>query len=109
MQYQIFVQSQNQNGYVAAVIGMPDCTAEGRTEDEAVNKTKAALEERLAQGKIITVEVASPQQTEHPLLKHFGRFKDDSTFDDFLAEIDKYRRELDAEEAARESAENETP
>ena len=36
MKYPIFVQSQSENGYVASVIGLPDCVAEGKTEEEAV-------------------------------------------------------------------------
>lgn len=98
MQYQILVEHPNQNGFVASVLGVPDCVVTGRTEEEAVTEAKAVLGARLAQGKVVTVEV--PVALENPLLKHAGRFKDDPTFDDFLAEIEKYRRELDADDAA---------
>ncbi len=42
-----------------------------------------------------------PAKENNPLLKHFGRFKDDPTFDDYLADIEAYRRQVDEEEAAR--------
>jgi predicted RNase H-like HicB family nuclease len=98
MQYQVFVQSQGGNGFVAAVLGVPDCIAAGDTEDEAVARAKDALAARLAQGRVVTIEVAVPEEAEHPLLKHAGRFKDDPTFDDFLAEVERGRRESDVTE-----------
>jgi len=99
MQYQLFVQDQPGNGYVAAVLGIPDCVAQGRTKEEAIAKAKAALAERLAQGEIVTIDIESAhaERTGNPWLDNFGRFKDDPTFDDFLAEIEVYRRELDAD------------
>jgi hypothetical protein len=97
MQYQVLVQNQNNNGYVAEVIGVLGCSAEGQSEEEAVAKVTDALRARLAQGKMVIVEVGSTQTGENPLLKHAGRFKDDPTFDAVMAEIEKYRRELDAE------------
>ncbi|MEP7339523.1 MAG: type II toxin-antitoxin system HicB family antitoxin [Acidobacteriota bacterium] len=100
MQYQVFVQNQSNNGFIASVIGMPDCLAEGRTEEEAIEKAKAFLSSRLAQGKIVTIDVG-PQAEENPALKYAGIFKDDPTFDQFLADIEAYRRQLDEEEAAK--------
>ena len=46
MRYQIFVQSHNNNGYRASVLGIPNCAAEGATEAEAVAKAKEALSQR---------------------------------------------------------------
>ena len=110
MQYQVLVQNQTQNGFVASVIGIPGCDSEGRTKEEAVAAVKAALAEKLTQSELITIDMDLPSvsATEHPLLKHFGRFKDDPTFDDNLEEIAKYRRELDAEEEARRGNSEET-
>ena len=82
---------------------MPECKAEATTKEEAIEKAKRVLHARLAQSEIVTVEIEAPaaKPSEPPLMKHFGRFKDDDTFDDFLAHIDAYRRQLDEEEAAR--------
>lgn len=36
MSNQVFVQNQPHNDYQAMVIGLPDCAAEGKIEEEAV-------------------------------------------------------------------------
>ena len=97
MQYQVLVQNESGNHYVAAVVGIPDCVAEAPTKAQAIAKARAALAERLAQGEIVTIEVDAPPPSINPLLKHAGRFKDDPTFDAVRTEIEKYRRELAAE------------
>ena len=97
MQYQLLIVNRDQSGFIASVIGVPDCVAEGSTEEEAIRRAKAALNERLAKGKVVTIELETKLNGENPLLKHAGRFRDDPTFDDFLAEVEKYRRELDVE------------
>ena len=103
MQYQVLVQCHPDKGYVASVLGIPDCVAEGRTKEEAIANAKAALAERLTQSEVVTVEVEVPgiERSGNPWLNNFGRFKDDPTFDDFLAEMEAYRREVDADEASK--------
>ena len=93
MQYQVFIEPHPDKAYIAFVIGVPDCVAEGRTIEEAIANAKAALTERLAQGEIVTIEMTSTDSTgsENPWLDNFGRFKDDPTFDDFSAEIEADR------------------
>ncbi len=104
MTYQIFVQSRPETGYLASVLGVPDCVAEGDTEEEAVDKAKEALNQWLSRGKIVAVEIDTGEatQVENPWLKICGKYKDDPTWDDFQTAIEEYRRELDAEEAALE-------
>lgn len=102
MSYQIFVQNQLHNGYQAMVIGLPDCVAEGETEEEAVAGAKEALNHWLARGKLVTVNLEN-DQTDNPWLKLCGKYKDDPTWDDFQANIAAYRRQLNEEEAAREA------
>jgi hypothetical protein len=98
MQYQVLVEHKGANRFTASVIGLADCVVEGRTEAEAIAKVQEALRARLSQGKVIKVDAGSAAPVEHPLLKHAGRFRNDPTFDDFVEEIEKYRRELDAED-----------
>lgn len=97
MQYQVFVKNIAANDFLASVIGLPDCAAVGKTAEDAVNQVKAALKQQLAQGQLVTIEIEDQHTLENPLLKYAGRFKDDPYFDDVLAEIQKYRRELDAQ------------
>jgi hypothetical protein len=102
MRYQVFVQSHPDKGYIATVLGICDCIAEGGTKEEAVAKVRATLTARLTQGEVVTIDVDVPvsDRARNPWLENFGRFKDDPTFDDFLAEIEAYRREVDADEAS---------
>ena len=46
--------------------------------------------------EIVSIDVAVPQP-ENPWLKMAGRFKDDPHFDEMLADIETYRRDLDVE------------
>jgi len=109
MQYQVLVENGNQRGFIASIIGMPDCRAEGRTEEEAIAGVKTALANRLSQSKVVTIEIETGRPAENPLPKHAGRFKDDPTFGDFLAEIAKYRREVGAEDLKRLDGQKITP
>ena len=94
----VFVQQTEDDGYKATPFVFPDFVAVGKTRDEALTNLKVALNARLSQGEIMTVEVGEP---EHPWLKGAGMFKHDPTYDDFLAEIDAYRHEVDEAEARR--------
>lgn len=99
MQFQVFVKKIAENSYFASVIGLPDCVAEGRTEEEAINRVKALLQERLRRGRIVTIEVddSGKVMTGNPWIDSFGIFKDDPTFDDLMEKIQEYRREANAE------------
>jgi hypothetical protein len=104
MTFQIFVQNQPDRGYVASVIGIPNCIAKGETKDEAIDKAKEVLNRLLSQGDIVSVKIDNVPniQTDNPWLKIAGKYKDDPTWEEFQAYIQEYRRELDAEEATRE-------
>lgn len=98
MQYQILVEHPNQNGYVASVIGLPDCVVEGATEAEAINRAKLRLKTRLAKGKIVTIDVDVPAEglTGNPWIDSAGIFKDDPTFDEYLEILEQIRRDGNA-------------
>lgn len=86
MQYQVFVRSQSESHFVASVVGMPNLTVEGRTEEEAMPaatpagnaNAKAALKSQLTTGKLVTIEM-NPEdwlneavcQIEKPFLFNF--------------------------------------
>lgn len=97
MQYQVFVQNQSEQRFIASIVGIPNLTVEGKTEEEAIEKVKAALETQLAIGKFITIDISPnlPTPETDPWLKNLGLFADDPTFDDFLAEVAAYRQSVD--------------
>lgn len=100
MQYQVFVQSRTDGLFSATVVEVPDCTAEGTTQEEALTKATATLRTRLAKGQLFIVEVeATPaKEAANPWLEIHGSLRDDPTFDDFMAEIAHSRQQLEAEE-----------
>jgi|SRR5882672_5551982 len=99
MQYQVLVQNLPDGLFSAFVIGVPDVVAEGATLEEALNNAKTLLKERLATSKLFTIEVeAPPGVAANPWLETHGVLRDDATFDDWVEEIAKYRREVDGEE-----------
>ncbi len=107
-QYQVLVRNESGDLFTAAVLGMADCVAEGRTREEAIANAKRALAERLARGEIVTIELedvdvetgAARKATNDVWREQAGRFRDDPTFDDFLAEMQRERRELNSDDSA---------
>jgi predicted RNase H-like HicB family nuclease len=100
MTVNIFLQNDSQKGDIATVLEFPACVAEGKTKKEAPENAKVAMLEKLANGELVSVQIESHDalKMENPWIKNFGRFKSDPSFDDFLAEMEAYRRELDTEE-----------
>ncbi|MBR8833532.1 MAG: type II toxin-antitoxin system HicB family antitoxin [Stigonema ocellatum SAG 48.90 = DSM 106950] len=100
MQYQVFVLSQSGSNFVASVIGMPNLTVEGRTEEEAIANAKAALESQLATGKFVTIEVYPNNQPNGTVseMRYAGIFANDPTFDDFMEKLAVIRFEANAAE-----------
>ena len=101
MQYQVLVQNLPDGLFSAFVIGVPDVVAEGATVEEALNNAKTLLKERLATSRLITIEVEETLEgvVANPWLETHGVLRDDTTFDDWVEEIAKYRREVDDEES----------
>ena len=99
MQYQIFVQSQSQQSFLASVVGMSNLTTEGRTEEEAISRAKSALEAQLAKGKFVSVEVDTKNEPylSLPSMKYAGIFANDSSFDDFMEKLKLIRQEANLE------------
>jgi predicted RNase H-like HicB family nuclease len=103
MQYQVFVQNPADHTFMASIIGLPNATANGVTEQEAVNKLKSVLQALFENGKTVAIDIdlpgeKSPEKSD-PWIDNTGIFQDDPTFDEFLSEINAYRNEADKNEA----------
>jgi predicted RNase H-like HicB family nuclease len=103
MQYQVFVQNPADLTFLASVVELPNLTANGITEKEAITKLKGILDAQFKNGKMVTIDVDLPTeefiQTSDPWIDNIGIFQDDPTFDDFLSEVNAYRNEVDRTEA----------
>ena len=95
MPYDVFLKRVSESRYQATAMAFPDCAVVGSSREEALAKVRCAIRAYLAEGEIVRVEIDEPQ---HPLLRFAGMFADDPTFDDFLSEIETYRREVDEEQ-----------
>jgi predicted RNase H-like HicB family nuclease len=94
MQYQVFVQNQSQENFVASVVGMPNLSIEGKTEEEAIFKIKSALEAQLATGKFINIEINTKTPSQSlPEMKYAGIFANDPSFDDLIERLAAIRQE----------------
>jgi predicted secreted protein len=96
LNYSVLVEEKT-GGYQATVWGLPDCQVFAKTREDAINHLRELVNTRLQNVEIITQEIELPK-TEHPWMKFAGMFKDDPQFDDMLADIEAYRRELDAKQ-----------
>ena len=100
MQYQVLVENVADEMFSATVLGVPDCVAEGSTEEEALNNATRLLKARLAKGDLFKIEVdeLSSPVSANPWLEINGSLRDDPTFDDFMTEISSHRQENDTGE-----------
>ena len=99
MQYQVFVKNPTESRFMASVVGLPNVTADGVTEKEAIDKLKVILDDQFRHGKLVTIDINVPSESieekSDPWLANMGIFQDDPTFDDFLVEVNNYRNEVD--------------
>ena len=93
--YSVLVEAK-EGGYQATVWGLQDCQVFATTREEALNNLHELVNTRLKNVEIVTQEIEAPK-SEHPWMKFAGKYKDDPQFDDMLADIEAYRRDLDAE------------
>jgi uncharacterized protein YdbL (DUF1318 family) len=101
MQYQIFVENQSHQHFIASVIGMPTIAVGGGTEIEAISNAKAALKSQLARGKFVTVDLdesrkLDPQATTS--IQYAGIFENDLDFQAIVSEINAERTSEDESE-----------
>lgn len=92
----VLVENEQEKGFLATVLGLPECKARGISRQEALDNVQKLLLNHLQGSEIVELDV----DTEHPLLKRSGIFQDDPQFNDMLAFIEADRRELDAQQEA---------
>ena len=80
--------------FTAGVLGAPDLQATAATAEEAVEQLRARLQAEVNGGRLLAIEL--PQQ--NPVMQFAGHAKDDPEFEEYLAEIRKYREEVDRRE-----------
>ncbi len=97
MQYKILVKEQPNHLFSASALGFPDFQIEAETKEIAVSKAKAALTDYLTQGEIVTVNI--DLDPTNPWLAMHGRLRDDPAFDEVMAEIEAFRKQVNDRES----------
>ena len=92
MGYQVLLRSIPTNGYIATALAWPQCTVEAPTREEALEKMRTAIAELFSGGEIVEVEVPAPAPKIAATYEEiFGMFRDDPSFEEFVAEVNQYR------------------
>lgn len=95
MQVSVLVGPVNGNGF-RAISEDYSVSAEGATEEEALERIGKVLEERLAVGyRRVTINVPLGS---HPAERFFGTLKNDPQIDEWKAAMAEYRRRIDDNE-----------
>jgi hypothetical protein len=97
MQYLIRVRPEPAGQFTAEAVGIPEARATATTGDLAIQQVKIMLNEWLASGELVEVEVSG----ENSLLKWIGWAKDDPLYQDYLDELARLKKE-DLEQTLRE-------
>jgi predicted RNase H-like HicB family nuclease len=94
MTYDVILRKKDDR-YIARVRDWPELIVEEDTREAAIIQMKTELVEYLNQPPEIVQIDLEPEASVNPWLKFAGMWANDSTWDDFLAEVDTYRREID--------------
>jgi hypothetical protein len=81
------------------VLGWPDCTVEGPSRHEVIRRARQILTDLLAEAELIQIEI-EPPRARSALLQFAGMWAEDDTFDEFVAAMGAYRRDVDTEQEA---------
>ncbi|MEZ4737068.1 MAG: hypothetical protein R3E79_59070 [Caldilineaceae bacterium] len=96
--YDILLTKQENNGYIARPVLLPDIVVSGATEDEALAQVRQAIAQQQRQSRIVRVHVSAPNETaDDPWLRFAGMWEDDPNWEQFLADIAANRKLIDAQ------------
>lgn len=96
--YAVLVEQQN-SGWTAQVLGWAECQSSGESREIALERLQQIVKNRLSHSEVVYLDLPV-SVFDNPLMQYAGMFKDDSQFEQVLAEIEMYRHELDAEREA---------
>lgn len=96
MKINVLLRPAVPKGYIATVLGWPSLMIEGSTKDDALKLAREAVMQQLSEFELVTLDLA--QNANDPWAKFAGMWENDPTFDDFLAEVAAYRKEVDEQE-----------
>lgn len=94
MTYEVILRKKD-NKYIARVRDWPELIIEENTREAAISQIKEQLVEYLSHPpEVVHIDLKTTAET-NPWLKFAGMWVDDPTWEDFLAEVEAYRRQVD--------------
>lgn len=94
--YNVLIENSTHNQVKASVLEWEDCFVEAATKEEAINKLRQLLTNRLQNKEIISLEIELPPK-QHPWMKFAGMHQNNPLFPEVLEEIENNRQSLDQE------------
>ncbi|MEG4008752.1 hypothetical protein QUA41_23485 [Microcoleus sp. Pol11C1] len=95
----IIIKNESDTTVSAALLGWPECKAFGETRSQALQNLHDLVNAQLAEAEIVSVKITS-SRSNNPWVRLAGKDENDPQYDEVLAHIEEYRRELDAETEA---------
>ena len=96
---QIIIKNESDTTVSAALLGWPECKAFGETRSQALQNLHDLVNAQLAEAEIVSVKLTN-SRSNNPWVRLAGKYENDPQYDEVLAHIEEYRRELDAETEA---------
>ncbi|MEG4517027.1 MULTISPECIES: hypothetical protein [unclassified Microcoleus] len=97
--YHIIIKNESDRTVSAALLGWPECKAFGETRSQALQNLHDLVNAQLAEAEIVSVKLTN-SRSNNPWVRLAGKDENDPQYDEVLAHIEEYRRELDAETEA---------
>jgi len=97
--YHIIIKNESDITVSAALLGWPECKAFGETRSQALQNLHDLVNAQLAEAEIVSVKLTN-SRSNNPWVRLAGKYENDPYYDEVLAHIEEYRRELDAETEA---------
>lgn len=93
--YEIILRKKRDK-YIARVREWPEVVSEENTREEAIEHLKEQLSAYLSQPpEVLQIDLEPAKTSDHPWLRFAGMWADDPTWEDFVAEVEANRREID--------------
>ena len=95
----VIIKNESDRTVSAALLGWPECKAFGETRSQALQNLHDLVNAQLAEAEIVSVQLTN-SRSNNPWVRLAGKYENDPQYDEVLAHIEEYRRELDAETEA---------
>ena len=95
----VIIKNESDRTVSAALLGWPECKAFGETRSQALQNLHELVNAQLAEAEIVSVKLRN-SRSNNPWVRLAGKDENDPQYDEVLAHIEEYRRELDAETEA---------